>query len=114
MNKKGQALVEFIIILPILIFILLAIIDYGNISQTKNKIENILNEVSVMYKNNENDDEIKEFVNNNDSEINMNVSHDGKYINVTLYKNYDYITPGFNKIFKSDVISVERKIYYEQ
>ena len=34
-SKKGQALVEFIIILPILIFILLAVVDYGMISYTK-------------------------------------------------------------------------------
>lgn len=31
MNKKGQALVEFVLILPILIFILLAFIDIARL-----------------------------------------------------------------------------------
>ena len=31
MNKKGQALVEFILILPVLLLILMAMIDIGNI-----------------------------------------------------------------------------------
>ena len=31
MNKKGQALVEFILILPVLLLIAMAMIDIGNI-----------------------------------------------------------------------------------
>ena len=37
MNKKGQALVEFIIILPVFIFMLLAMIDIGKILYFNNK-----------------------------------------------------------------------------
>lgn len=113
MNRKGQALVEFIIILPILIFILLAIIDYGTISYTKNKLENIIVDVSNMYKNNETDEEVNRFLNNNDKDLKIDVNKEDKYINVKLYKTYDYITPGLKKIFKSDEICVERTIYYE-
>lgn len=111
MNKRGQALVEFIIILPIMIFIMLAIIDYGMISYTKSKIENIITDVGNMYKNNESEDEIKDFVKSNDKLLNSVINFDDKYINIKLYKKYDYITPGLNKIFKVKEISVERKIY---
>ena len=45
MNKKGQALVEFIIILPIFLMLLLAAFDLVNIMQTKMKLETILEEV---------------------------------------------------------------------
>ena len=58
MNRKGQALVEFIIVLPVLIFILLAIIDFGTLSFNKNKLENIITDVSSMYKNNESIEDI--------------------------------------------------------
>lgn len=111
MNKRGQALVEFIIILPIMIFIMLAIIDYGMISYTKSKIENIITDVGNMYKNNESEDEIKDFIKSNDKLLNSVINFDDKYINIKLYKKYDYITPGLNKIFKVNEISVERKIY---
>lgn len=112
-SKRGQALVEFIIILPILIFILLAVIDYGAISFNKSKIENIITDVSNMYKNKETDDEIDKFVKSNDKDLKIETTYEDKYINVKLYKKYNYITPGLDKIFKSNEISVERKLYNE-
>lgn len=113
MNKKGQALVEFIIILPILIFILLAIIDYGMISYNKSKMENIITDIGSMLKNNETEDEINRFISSNDNDIKINLKHEDKYINIKLYKEYNFITPGLNKIFKLEEISAERKIYCE-
>lgn len=112
-NKKGQALVEFIIILPILIFILLAVMDYGVISFNKSKLENIITDVGRMYKNNEVDDEINNFIKSNDKDLKIETIYEDKYINIRLYKKYNYITPGLDKIFKSNEISVERKIYNE-
>ena len=53
MNKKGQALVEFVIVMPVLILILVAIIDYGNIYFTKLKIQNTLDDIVVLYENKE-------------------------------------------------------------
>lgn len=111
MNKKGQALVEFIIILPILIFIMLAIIDYGVISYTKSKMENIISDVSNMYKNSEDNIEIKNFILSNDRDLNIEIDNSDKYVTIKLYKKYDYITPGLNKLFNINNISVERKIY---
>ena len=69
MNKKGQALVEFIIIMPVMLFILLGIIDFGTYNYNLNKLEGILNNVSDMYKNNESIDEIRKYLSNNDSKV---------------------------------------------
>ena len=41
MNNKGQSLVLFILILPILLGIMVLVIDVGNAIYTKNKINNI-------------------------------------------------------------------------
>ena len=41
MNKKGQALIEFIIILPIFIMIMLAVFDYVRIYSEKSNLENV-------------------------------------------------------------------------
>ena len=54
MNKKGQALVEFILILPILIFIILALVDIGKLNVMKMHLESVLSNV------NENTDTIKD------------------------------------------------------
>ena len=46
MNKKGQALVEFVLILPILIFIMLLVVDMGRLMIMKNHLEVVLNSVT--------------------------------------------------------------------
>lgn len=49
-NKKGQALVEFVLILPILILILLAIIDIGVIFIKKSELENTTTDIIEIWK----------------------------------------------------------------
>ena len=50
-DSKGQALVEFILIMPVLVFILLAMIDIGNIVVQKYELENELDTViKIMIK----------------------------------------------------------------
>ena len=51
MNKKGQALVEFILILPVFLFILLVIVDFGNLLYSKNKLENDTADMIRIIKN---------------------------------------------------------------
>ena len=53
MNKKGQALVEFILILPVLLLIIMAMIDIGNIFLTKYTLNNDLDIVTNLYQNND-------------------------------------------------------------
>ena len=113
MNKRGQALVEFIIILPLIIIVMLAIIDYGSISFNKNKMEGLINDIDRMYTNSESIDEIKNFVSKNDSDIDISFVDDDKYTKIILKKNFKYITPGIESILKNNEIKVERVIYHE-
>ena len=53
MNKKGQALVEFILILPVLLLIVMALIDIGNIFLKKYDLNKDLETVTELYKNGE-------------------------------------------------------------
>jgi len=113
MSKKGQALVEFIIILPIIIFILFMIIDYGVISYNKQKLENIITDIVKMKSSNESEDEIKNFIKSNDKEVNVTFEVKDKYTDLKLTKKYNYITPGLDRIFNNKDIVIERKIYNE-
>ena len=114
-NKKGQALVEFIIILPIILFIMLIVIDFSLILLNKNRMENILNDVVNMYKNSETIEKIDEFVNENIKETEVSFKANNEYINVYMNKDYIFLTPGLSKIFGNDYkISVERAVYYEK
>ncbi len=96
MNKKGQALVEFILILPILIFIIMALIDIGRLMIMKNHLESVLGSVKIdtlEIKDNEYEIELK----NNNGEV-------------ELKSCIEVMTPGLNKIFGNPACVTTSKI----
>ncbi len=84
MNRKGQALVEFVLVLPILIFILLLVIDMGRLMIMKNHLETVLNSVD------------KDTSSINDLEYNIEITKKDDY--VVLKSCADVWTPGLSKI----------------
>lgn len=113
MNKKGQALVEFVIILPVMIFIGFVFIDFILINYNKQKLENIIVDVAEMYKDNESEVEIKKFIAKNETNVKVEFIDNDKYFDVKLVKDYEFITPGMQSILKDYKINVERTMYNE-
>lgn len=113
MKNKGQALVEFIIILPIFIVMLLGIIDFGSIFYKKNYLENVLEEVTEMYKKEKSIEKIEEYLNDIDSKISFLYEiSDNDSIDIKLEYSYVVITPGLNIILDNPYqIKVSRVIY---
>ena len=110
MNNKGQALIEFVLILPIFLLILLSVVDFGKIINAKNMIENKSIDIVEMIKNNKTLEEIK----SKDEDIEINIKYEGEYIKVIISKEIDIMTPGLNKILKDqNIVKVERIIYNE-
>ena len=78
MNKnRGQALVEFIIIVPILLLILLGIVDFGNIIYRKLTLESTLDTVVDLYESNK-QTELEKFV--AESDVTYKQEVDGEFI----------------------------------
>lgn len=112
MNKKGQALVEFIIILPVFIFMLLAMIDIGKILYFNNKIESKMDDVITMYENKYQYEVIKKSISKDLQTTTFKMNENEKYIEFILEKKVDIITPGLNLIFNNPYkINVKRVIY---
>lgn len=84
MNKKGQALIEFVLVLPILIFILLLVVDMGRLMIMKNHLETVLNNVD------------KDTNTINDLEYDIKIEKKDNYI--ILKSCIDVTTPGLSKI----------------
>lgn len=95
MNRKGQALVEFVLILPIFILILFAIVDFGLILSNKNELENVSIDVVSMIRNNVNINDIRKLY----PELIIDINSDDKYTRIKISKNIDTMTPGFNLVF---------------
>lgn len=109
MNRKGQALIEFVLILPVFILILFAVIDFGIIFSTKNSLENDSADIIELFNKGTELEEIEKVY--KDSKI--NISDDGEYYKLIVSKSVSLITPGFNRIFGDPyIINVERIVPY--
>ena len=109
-NKHAQALVEFILILPIIIIILCIIIDSSNVYINKNHLENTLDDVIYLIRNNK-EDNINNIL---DKNTKYSISVKDNYATVKLEEEINFITP-FSNIFFPDnyKISTKRIILYE-
>lgn len=109
-NNKGQALVEFILIFPVIILILCIVIDFSNVYVSQNKLENKLDDVIYLIRNDKKSD-----INNIlDDNTKYSISKTGSYATVELTSKVKFITPFSNIFFKNDYnISTKRVILYE-
>ena len=99
MNKKGQALVEFIIIIPIFIMLILAVFDYVKITQTRFDLETKLEDVIL------NDDSIL------DSEI-LTLEHNDGKVKYILSKDITITSPVLSVFMGTKYkITCERVVY---
>ena len=111
MNNKGQALIEFVLILPIFIFLLFAVYDFGMIFSTKNALASSTTDIVNLYKEGKDITQLRTMY----SDLNINVDTDDDYIKITVKDSLKLITPGFNRVFGNPYqIKVERYIPNEQ
>lgn len=114
MNKRGQSLVEFVIILPILILLLLGMIDIGKILLTKNKLESNINDMVEEFHNKKTEKELETLMKKNNKNVALSIKRDKNYTTIQLEEEISIITPGLNLIFKPPYkIIVERVITNE-
>lgn len=107
MNRKGQALVEFVLILPIFILLLFSIIDFGMIFSKKNELENISVDVVEMFKNNDNVNDINSLYPN----VNIVTDSDDKYTRVMISSDVEVMTPLLNRVLGDVyIVKVERVV----
>lgn len=109
MNRKGQALVEFVIIIPIFIMMIFTIIDFGIILYNMNKMEIKMEDVVTMYKSNSTYKNIEDYLNKDDNEVKLTITNDNNEdIKIVLSKEIKLITPGLGLII-GDPYNAEAK-----
>lgn len=110
-KNKGQALVEFVIILPIFIFMIFVVIDIGKILTAKTMLESELDDVILEYQNVKNTEDTLKNLELNNQNITLKVSlKDQKYTEYTLEKQMDIITPGLNIILGNPAIAKAKRV----
>ena len=111
MNNKGQVLVIFIMILPVLLLGAACIVDSSYMMYHKNRLDNINYDVlsSVKDKANFNEEEIKDLILLNDSKIvNEDISIDKTNTEVSIcIDNYIYVDSIFGKLIGFDEYKIK-------
>lgn len=110
-KMKGQALVEFVIVIPILIFIIMAIIDFGNITIKKMRLENNLETIITLYQKNDFNE-----INNLTTKDNFSFTYntDNNMTTITLRQNVKIFTPFLNIVLGNNYSLETSRIIYEE
>ena len=107
MNRKGQALVEFVLILPLFILMLFAIVDFGFIFNKKSEMENMSVDIINLIGNGKSIDEISKIY----SDVVIDEEYGNDFIKIKLSKEVNIMTPGLNLILGDPYkVEVERII----
>lgn len=110
-NNKGQALVEFVLLLPIIIFVIFIVVDFANVYYRKNKLEGMVSDISLLVSN-KRENEITKMIDN--PNIKYDISYDNEYAIITLEEKINLITPFSSVVLDNPFyITVERKIIYD-
>lgn len=108
MNKKGQALVEFILLIPVIVMLIFGMVELGNMLREKYLLENHLDTVITLYK--EDKEELIEGYENKNN-IKVEFTKSGSLITANITKKVKLITPGLNLISNPYKLTTTRTFY---
>ena len=114
-NQKGQALIEFVLILPVVILLIFGFIDLGIIVLENNRLESVTTMVINKYKETKDYNEVVQYI-EDAGYINIDVSikRENDLLKVTLNKKVNLMTPGLDKVLGDPyTVSSERVVHYE-
>lgn len=109
-NKKGQALIEFIMILPVVLLVFTAIADIGGVIYQKYTMQNDIDIIANYVKDGLNDSAVNYA---NSHKLKLDIKEKGDIFDVTIEKNYKLVTPGLNKKLGNPYKIKETKTSYK-
>ena len=115
-NRKGQALIEFVIILPVLILLIFSFIDLGRIILENNKLENLTTNVINRYEKTKDYKDVSSYIKELGYEnVELSIKKNNGTLTIKLERELDMITPGMDSILGDPYfVKVERVVNYEE
>lgn len=106
-NSKGQALIEFVLILPVILLILIYIIEFGRIIQKKQQLESDMDLIVTLYQEKQ-QQELNNYTQNNNIIVTYN--RQNELTTIEISQNIKSNMPLINNII-GDNIKTKRTIY---
>ena len=112
LNKKAQALIEFILLLPIVLIIIFSTIDLFSLLIRKQELLNKLDdEIALVTKKGETFEELEKKLEDKNTDISF--KEDEKSVTIILKHNIDWFSPITELFFKNYNITLKRVVPYE-
>ncbi len=106
---KGQALIEFILVLPVILLVFVALIDIGNIFLQKYNLNNAMETVTELYQNDK-ATELRAYAAKEELTYDEEVT--GEMANLILKKNIKITAPGLSNVLgKNYTIETQKTVY---
>ena len=109
-KNSGQALIEFVLILPVILLILVYIIEFGRITLKKQQLESDMDLIVTLYEEKK-EQELNNYILNDDITINYNKQND--LTTIEIKQNIKSNMPLINKIM-GNTITTKRTIYEKE
>lgn len=108
-SERGQALIEFLMIVPILFLIIMAVFDFGNILYHRYELEGHLDFVADLYEN-EKETDLENYLKKH--ALTMEVNKETGYQVIYLKKKISISTPGLSAVLGNPYpISTSKTLY---
>ncbi len=109
-NNKGQALVEFVLVLPVLLFLIMAFIDIANLFYSKYQLENHMDQIVEFYEEGKME-QLSQYALKENMQIDLQKGT--TFTTITIEKTKKMHTPFLKE--KLSKIEIERTVYsYEE
>ena len=115
-KQSGQALIEFVIILPVVILLIFSFVDLGRIVLENNRLENLTTSVIEKYNETKKYDDVISYIDSLGYEkVDLSISAHDDMLTIKLTEKIDLVTPGLSKIMGDPYkVEVERVVKYEK
>lgn len=106
-NQRGQALVEFVLILPVLILLFLGLFDIGNYMYERYQLTNDIDLLIDLYQEGK-DEQTASYL--TEHQLTLTTSKQNNLLTFRLTKKISIRTPGLSQVLKN-TIEVKETIY---
>lgn len=110
-NEKAQALIEFVLILPVILILFLGMIDLGRIVIRKTELDSLVTDKINIWKNSDtNVNELKGLLEDDNINVKITKNNDTNFVTIDLYESVTFLTPIVSNILGDYTIHVKRVI----
>lgn len=114
LNCRGQALVEFVIILPIFIFMMFIVIDLGKILNIESNLESRMDAIITAYETTKEKEDLTSKLELTKDNISLEITTEQEYKTFILQKKTNIITPGLNVILGNPLTITTKRVIYNE